>query len=240
MIKRVRFATRRADVGPEIFAATWREAAAAVVAGCPDDARPLRAALCTSVAGVGGVQCHDGVALTWFGDADQLARFERWWDAGAGGPAEQLHQIWDDAASPVIVFDEAIMRGEDWLEERWRQGGPKLKHMAIARRAAHLSPAEFSAVWRNRAGMVRRPGAAEATPIPEEARGKAYVQNHPVARAVGEWPYDAFNEVYFDDIESLRRRAEWFAESLGSGTEDDFVSQNWFLVASEEVLIGGP
>jgi hypothetical protein len=240
MIKRVRFATRRADVEAAHFAATWREASAAVAAACPDDARPLRAALCTSVPGVVGDQRHDGVSLAWFSDDDHLARFDRWWDTAGSEPADRLRQTWDDAASPVIVVDEVVVRGEDWLEQRWRQGGQKLKHMAIARRATHLSAAEFSAVWRNRAGMVRRPGAAEATPIPEVARGNAYVQNHPVARADGEWAYDAFNEVYFDDIESLRRRADWFAEALGTGTEDDFVSVNWFLVASEEVLIAAP
>ena len=241
MIKRVRFATRRAGVSPDGFALAWREAAAATVLACPEGVRPLRAALCTSVPGVIDVQRHDGVDLLWFGDGEHLGRFDRWQEtAGPDPAADRLRQVLDGDASPVLVVDEAVLRGADWLEERWRQGGEKLKHMAVARRAAGLTPAEFSERWRSRAGMLRRSGSAQATPIPEEARGLAYVQSHPITRATGEWAYDAFNEVYFDDLEDLRRRSEWFAESLGTGTEDDLVSQNWFLAASEEVLIAGP
>ncbi len=191
----------------------------------------MRAALCTSVPGVIEVQKHDGVGLEWFSDADHLERFDRWRDTAALEPAaDRLRRVLDADASPVIVVDEAILRGEDWLEQRWRQGGEKLKHMAIARRAAGLTPAEFSERWRSRAGTVRRPRRHQAVPIPDEARGNAYVQNHPRPRAVGDWAYDAFNEVYFDDLDGLRRRSDWFTESLGAGTEDDLVSQNWFLV----------
>jgi hypothetical protein len=241
MIKRVRFATKRADVEPDGFAAALLEAASAIVANCPEGVRPLRVALCTSVHGVIEVQKHDGVGLSWFGDVDHLERFERWQDTPALEPvADRLRRVLDCDASPVIVVDEAILRGEDWLEQRWRRGGEKLKHMAIARRAADLSRAEFSERWRSRAGTLGRPGSAQAIPIPKEALGNAYVQNHPIARAAGEWAYDAFNEVYFDELDGLRRRSDWFAESLGIGTEDDLVSQNWVLAASEEVLIGGP
>jgi hypothetical protein len=240
VIKRVRFATRTAGVEPDGFASAWRVAAAAVVDACPEEARPWRAALCTSVPGVIDAQRHDGVDLQWFRDDGHLERFDRWRETVELEPADRLRQVLDSDTSPVIVVDEAIMRGADWLEERWRQGGEKLKHMAIAHRATGLSPAEFSELWRSRAGMIRRSGSSQAMPIPEVARGNAYVQNHPIPRAAGEWAYDAFNEVYFDELDALRRRSEWFAETLGSGTEDDLVSQNWFLVASEEVLIGGP
>jgi hypothetical protein len=241
VIKRVRFATRRADVGPDDFARAWREAAAAVAIACPEEVRPWRASLCTSVPGVIGEQRHDGVHLQWFRDGDHLERFDRWEETvKPEAAADRLRQVLDCDASPVIVADEAVMRGADWLEERWRHGGVKLKHMAIARRAAGLSPAEFSERWRSRAGTLRSSGSAQAVRIPEAARGLAYVQNHPIARGAGEWAYDAFNEVYFDELDDLRQRSDWFAEALGGGTEDDLVSQNWFLVACEEVLIDGP
>jgi hypothetical protein len=241
MIKRVRFATRRADIEPDDFAVTWLKAASAVAADCPDGVRPLRATLCTGVPGVIDVQKHDGVDLQWFTDVDHLERFDGWQATVAIEPAaDRLRRVLDGDASPVIVVDEAILRGADWLEQRWRRGGVKLKHMAIAKRADGLSPDEFSERWRSRAGTLKRSGSASAIPIPEGALGNAYVQNHPIARGVGEWAYDAFNEVYFDELDDLRRRSDWFAESLGMGTEDDLVSQNWFLVASEEVLIGSP
>ena len=72
--------------------------------------------------------------------------------------------------------------------------------------------------------------------IPEDARGLAYVQNHPRPRPEGEWAYDALNEVYFDDLDSLRTRIEWFREHL-LDQEDDLVRENWFIVAREEVVL---
>lgn len=136
----------------------------------------------------------------------------------------------------MIVADESVLRGADWLKQRWRRGGEKLKHMAIALRAAELTPAEFSDRWRSRAGQIRRPGAAVVTLIPDAARGHAYVQNHPRPRTAGEWAYDALNEVRFDDARSLRTRIEWFRENLRDQAEDDLVRQSWFIAARETVL----
>jgi hypothetical protein len=42
--------------------------------------------------------------------------------------------------------------------------------------------------------------------IPARHGAFAYVQNHPVP---GDWPCDAVNEVYFDDLAGLRARVEW-------------------------------
>jgi hypothetical protein len=128
------------------------------------------------------------------------------------------------------------MRGGEWLGYRWQQDGDKLKHMAIAHRARGLTPAEFSERWKNRAGTVQLAGQANAITIPDRARGLAYVQNHPQIRPDGEWAYDAFNEVYFDDEESLRQRVDWFNETLRDQTEQDLVSEGWFVAAREEVL----
>ena len=139
----------------------------------------------------------------------------------------------------MIVADEFVLRGADWLERRWRGGGTKLKHMAIAVRASGLTPAEFSQAWRSRAGQIRRPGAADVTVIPNDARGHAYVQNHPQPRTAGEWAYDAVNEVYFDDLESLRTRITWLRENLSGQAEADLVRQSWFIAAQETVLSRG-
>lgn len=124
----------------------------------------------------------------------------------------------------VVVAEEHPLRGADWLERRWRDGGPRFKHMAIARRAAGLTPREFSDRWRDRAGRVG------ATPIPEPARGLAYVQNHPLP---GDRPFDAVNEVWFDDLDGLRARVDWFASHVDG--EDDLVGEHWFLAVREEV-----
>jgi hypothetical protein len=239
VIKQIEFATRRSNVSPTEFAEVWRTVASAG-AEAPPEIRPRRITLCTTLPEEGVAQRHDGVILRWFDDRHHLEAFEQW-SIAAAAEAGQQGAVIDLASSAVVVAEEVVQRGADWLEERFREGGEKLKHMAIARRAANLSPAEFSAMWRGRAGTVRRAGDSKTTAIPEEARGLAYVQNHPLPREDGEWPYDAVNEVYFDDLESLQRRVAWFAANLGGTAEEDLIGENWFLSVREEVVpVEGP
>ncbi|MGI8329406.1 EthD domain-containing protein [Actinomadura scrupuli] len=237
MIKRLRFATRRQDVPAEAFREAWPRAVAGA-AHAPPDVRPSRVVACTTLLGLTGPDPkHDGIGIEWFTGADHLRRFEEWLATPAGGPLlQQAGTVVDRNAGPVVVAEESVMRGAEWLERRWRDGGERLKHMAIALRAEGLTPAEFSERWRNHAGQVRRPGAAGATVIPDDARGHAYVQNHPCPRTSGEWAYDAVNEVYFDDAESLRTRIEWFRENLAAGSQEDLVRRSWFIAVREEVV----
>ncbi len=225
------FVTGPPDVPGADFSAAWREAACSG-AGAPGDARPLRSAVCTPLREGMPEPKHDGVRLEWFSDRDHLDRYERWWAEGFAAPPERV-----ETAAAVVVAEEVVLRGDEWLRRRWLEGGEKLKHMAIARRADGLTPAVFAERWKSHAGHAPRPGGVPDLIIPEEVRGLAYVQNHPVPREKGDWTYDAVNEVYFDDLESLRRRVEWFAENLGAGDED-LVGERWFISVREEVLVG--
>jgi hypothetical protein len=232
VIKRITFASRRAGLTPPAFATAWR---AAVVAhgDAGDDVRPVRVALCTVAPELSDDEPrHDAIAIEWFTDEAHAERFAAWLGDRAVG-AELL----DPGTSAVVLATEHVLRGGDWLDQRWRDGGPMFKHMAIARRAAGLSPAEFSERWRSRAGTVAKPGESAVTVIPEEARGLAYVQNHPCPLADGDWAYDAINEVWFTDAESLAVRIAWFREHLGSGTEEDLVQDSSFLALREEVIV---
>ncbi|MGF7238646.1 MAG: EthD domain-containing protein [Frankia sp.] len=244
MIKRIRFATRNAVLEPDAFAGAWRRAAGAA-GTAPPDARPVRIAVCTTLADLTGDDPrHDGIALEWFSDAPHLARFRAWLDTPDGkAAADEVGRVVAPAASPVIVAEEVVLRGADWLPTRWADGGARFKHMAIALRSADLTPAEFSRRWKGHAGRSgvgqAQPGPAGAdrpAPIPESVRGLAYVQNHPVARASGEWAYDALNEVYFDDAGVLRERIAWFRDNLRGRGGTDFVRRSWFLAAREEVV----
>jgi hypothetical protein len=127
---------------------------------------------------------------------------------------------------PVLAI-EHILRGHEWLARRWDDGGEKLKHMALATRAAGLTQAEFSQRWKSHAGN------AGAAVIPREARGLAYVQNHPVP---GDWPYDAVNEVYFDDVDGLRARVEWFRANVPNPADGVLFGRSW-LIAVREVVV---
>jgi hypothetical protein len=226
VIKRIRFATRRSDVTPETFRAAWRDAVAAAVEA-PPETRPLRVVVCTSMPEVIPDPKHDGIGLEWFADSGHLERYESW--LSTSKVTDLLNRAVDLESSPVVLADEHVRRGGEWLEERWRDGGEKLKHMAIALRAQGLTLAEFFELWQTRAGKV---GTAV---IPDEARGLAYIQNWPQLRD-SEWAYDALNEVYFDDLDGLQTRIAYFAETLGGQNEDDLVRQGWFLAAREELL----
>lgn len=229
MIKRIRFACQRKSAGD--FTDAWRQAVAAATEA-PPDVRPSRVTVCTTLADLTGPDArHDGISIEWFTDTTHLRRFEDWLD-GTGGRAVRRHidGLIDPAASPVLVADEAVMRGGAWLERRWLEGGGKYKHMALARRAEGLTPAQFSERWRNHAGT------AGGTVIPDNARGRAYVQNHPYPRATGAWAYDAVNEVYFDDVDSLRTRIDWFRENLPEPADGALVGRSWFIAVHEEVV----
>jgi hypothetical protein len=229
VIKRIRFATSNPELSREVFEERW-VAACAAAAEAPAGARPRRVTVCTSRPDVLADPVHDGIAIEWFDDATHVRRFEAWLPS-VGTRREEVVAI---AASPVMVADELVLRGADWLDARWRDGGRTLKHMAIAKRAAGLSPAEFSERWKSRPGKVAIAGGPVVA-IPDRARGCAYVQNHPRAGAAYD-PYDAFNEVYFDDLDDLRFRIEWFADNLSNGSDSDLVSEAWFVAATEDVV----
>jgi hypothetical protein len=230
VIKRIRFATRSRS-GRD-FSSAWPAALAAALSA-PSEVRPLRVASCSVLSDVTPDHLHDGIGIEWFGDAEHLARFESWLTSPRGQYIDGLlPEVLDLDASPLLIAEEHVLRGSDWIDERWRRGGTALKHMAIARRAAGLTPVQFSELWKGRAGQVG------TVVIPDEARGRAYVQNHPLPPPDDYWAYDALNEVYFgaDDLDGVRARIAFFADTMKTQREDDLVSESWFVVAREELL----
>ena len=230
MIKRIRLATARRGLGREEFAGGWREAVAAA-ASAPERARPVRLTVSVALPEITADQRHDGVALEWFSDREHLRRFESWLGTPAGRAVQRLRgEVIEDDASPVVVTSERVARGADWLDRRWREGGPKLKQLAIATRADGLTIPEFLERWRGRAGPV---GTAS---MPVAYRGLAYVQNHPLVDDDRDWAYDAIDEVYFDDSDSLLARIAHLERELAGGAENDLVRANWFLAVSEDPI----
>jgi hypothetical protein len=233
VIKRIRFATGL-DATRD-FSVDWPAAEAGVLAA-PPDVRPVRVVACTVLPEITPDHLHDGVAIEWFEDTGHLARFEAWLASPAGqGTDELFAQVLDIEASPLFVAEEHIMRGSEWMDERWRRGGATLKHMAIATRAVSLTPEQFSHLWKTRAGKVG------TVVIPDAARGRAYVQNHAIPPPHGSWDYDAVNEVYFEagDLDGIQARIDFFARTMKDNGEADLVGNSWFIVAREELLQPG-
>jgi hypothetical protein len=136
--------------------------------------------------------------------APPFAAVETWWfatrdEALAHGAAT------DVPGARVVVAEEVVARGEPYLVSRWRTGGERYVMLSFGKRHPSLTAAEFSARWRGEGGRL---GGEQ---IPETVRGLAYVQNHPVLLDGHEWPLDAVNEVYFEDLDALRQRRDWFA-----------------------------
>jgi len=180
----------------------------------PQDLRPLRTVQCTPLDDAGP---GTGFAVGWFADRDALARYDAW-----NG---------EDGGTAFVDAEEQVMRGGDWLDRRWADGGLKWKHVALARRANGLSVDEFSAQWKGHAGTAAGGGGATVA-IPEAARGKAYVQNHPLPRGEGEWAWDAITEVWFDDPGAMQARQDWFAANPQTG---GLFRDSIFLSVTEEL-----
>jgi hypothetical protein len=60
---------------------------------------------------------------------------------------------------------------------------------------------------------------AAAAPLPDAYRVLAYVQNHPLVEAGRDWAYDAIDEVYLDDVDSLLARIAYVERELTGGAE---------------------
>jgi hypothetical protein len=144
---------------------------------------PTRVALGTSLALPGlPPPPFAAVAVVWFAG-----------DAGDDRPED---------GSVSVPVEEVVVRGADALAARWAGGGERFKMMSFGRRNPALTRTAFAERWRAEAGRLG------GDRIPDEVRGVAYVQDHPL----GDDPaFDAINEVWFDRLDDLRRRAEWFA-----------------------------
>jgi hypothetical protein len=210
VIKRLRF---RDDAG-------WRDAIEVAV-DVPSEARPVRVAASTVLSSRDGEPpLHLGVIEEWFADEAHQQRFDGW--IARGGDV-----------APVVVAEPVVLRGAEWLERRWLDPAPRFKHMALAARAPGLTPTEFSARWRDHAGRAR--GATGTTAIPDDVKGLAYVQDHPLVSDGGD-AYDAVNEVYFDDVDALQRRVDWFRDNEIGQTPDEMFGATTFLLVREEIL----
>jgi hypothetical protein len=230
LIKRIRLATARRGLGREEFAGGWCEAVAAA-ASAPEGVRPVRLTVSVALPEITADQRHDGVALEWFGDVGHLRRFESWLGTPSGRAVRRLRsEVIEHNASPLVVASEHVARGRDWLDRRWQEGGPKLKQLAIATRAGGLTLPQFLERWRGRADP------AGAAPVPNARRGLASVQNHPLVADGRTWAYDAIDEVYFDDADSLLARIAHGEREFSGGAENDLVRASWFLAVSEDPI----
>lgn len=143
----------------------------------------------------------------------------------------------DASSHPALVVEEVVLRGGDWLEERWRDGGVRYKHVALATRSPGLTPAEFAERWRAHAGTVTPSSGGPVVDVPEAARGRAYVQDHPVPGAPPAM-FDGLNEVWFDDLADLDARRAWFDEHGVGRTDDGLFAPATYLTVVETVVVG--
>jgi hypothetical protein len=142
---------------------------------------------------------YAAVDVQWFTDKDAVRRNDAWL-VSAGLGTDTLPD-----GTGVFVAEELVLRGEDYLAQRWKAGGEGYKMMSTSRRNPRLTIEEFSAGWRSQAGKL-----GDET-IPPEAQGLAYAQNHPVPLDERTWIVDAVNDVYFELLEHLAYRRDYFA-----------------------------
>ena len=173
------------------------------------------------------------VDLQWFVDVGEGLANEAW--LGAADPDLCLGSPLLGRGSCRVVAEEVVLRGRDNLDARWEAGGERSKMMSFGRRHPTLSLDEFSTRWRAEAGRL---GGEQ---IPEDVRGSAYVQNHPVRVDGHDWPFDAVNEVYVERLDELRRRSAWMAARQDRARRADtapFMSptETWSMCLREELM----
>lgn len=212
----------------------WVEALASDAGARPARGRPVRVALAVPVALPElPPPRFAAVDLQWFAAVDEARANEAWLGAADAGlrPGSAPY----GRGSCRVIAEEVVLRGRAHLDARWQEGGERYKMMSFGRRNPALTAAEFSARWRREAGNLG------GEPIPDAVRGSAYVQNHPLPLDDGEWPLDAVNEVYVEDLDALRRRAAWFAarrESAGRSGAGGLMSptEMWSMGVRESPL----
>jgi hypothetical protein len=233
VIKRLCFANRREGLLAADFVTTWRDALTAFAAA-PIEVRPSRVTISSVLPEFAETSpLHDVVVGEWFVDGEHLSRYTEWRDATHAEVKRSLMEVCASAPVPTLVADVRIMRGVEWLNDRWARGGVAVKHVAFAIGAEHLSASEFSRNWQAHAGTVTGSRGGAVT-IPDVARGSAYVQNQLECDATD--GYDAVTEVYFDDLDGLRARVDWFAANFDSEAQRDLFASSWFVALTEESL----
>lgn len=257
MIKRIQFVNKPGGVTVAAFQQAWLATLPDLCTG-PEPTRPLRLVACLSLPGLAGPDhLHDGISMTWFTNQDHLQRFESWLTQPTCTAAHAPDCV---ESSHVLCAREVVLRGAPWLDQRWHTPAEKFKHMALARRAQTLSPAAFSERWLGKQGRVAgakpgaKPGAKQGhtLAIPETAKGLAYIQNHPVQNSAPEQPpassklqqdfmgmpplYDAINEVYFDHLDGMQQRIDFFHTHEVGKASADLVRWARFLAVREQVV----
>lgn len=217
-MKVVRFHAGGPDAA-EGLAGRWERA----LAGATAPGRPWRVALAVPVTDADfPPPCFAAVDTLWLGA--EAAAGEAWLRGAALGLGP---------GSCQVTAEEVVARGADRFRARWVAGGERYKMMSFGRRHPGLSREAFAARWRAHGGRL---GGED---IPEDVRGEAYVQDHPLPGG-DEPPYDAVNEVYLDGLDALRRRRDWFAaRRAGAGRPADGLmapGQAWSLYLRERPL----
>ena len=234
-IKRICCLTRRPGLSLVEFQTRWLHAFTAARRDMS-----ARAVACIVLHDVPGCEAsYDAISMEWILPTDPSLSAP--WAATSSfqrpdvQQVDELEALVDPGSSVCIVADELVLRGADWLARRWADPAAKLKHMALARKAHGLSAVEFSERWRNRPGQLGGGPSAPVITIPDAARGHAYVQNHP-RQHVEPSAYDAINEVYFDDLNALRARIEFFAQHDLLKADSELISQTLFAIVREQMI----
>jgi hypothetical protein len=170
------------------------------------------------------------IDVLWFDDLADARASDEWLAAADSDLA--VGSSWLGGRSCQVMAEEVVLRGPEYLRARWHQGGERLKMTSFGKRNPELTLAEFSARWRSQAGRL---GEEE---IPADLQDLAYVQNHPVPGERREWPFDAINEVYFEQLDHLQRRRAYFAakqDAAARFSAESFISptQRWSMFVRE-------
>jgi hypothetical protein len=170
---------------------------------------------------------YDGVTVAWYPDESSYGQF------AASLAADTAHgrdwaEIVDTGSTVELIVEERVVRGEEWIAERWSTRAEDTVFMLTAfieRRAATTRDAFRDYWW-----LDHRPLANRL--IPPDAQGSAYLQNVVIGDVPSQW--DGVGELYLDSLAQLPPRAAFFG---GEASAELVADERRFMEHKSRVIL---
>ena len=225
VLKSLTFVRRASSVPANEFGARWRASRLDTLNALPFELRPERLVHCV-VRQSAITPPWDGVEISWHSIEDRAIDPKVW-----------THSlVHDDAVlndSPVIVsVEERIVSGEDWIAQRWRQGGDLgVVLFGFIEAASGFTLEAFRDYWWDE----HRPLANSL--VPEELSPVAYVHDYVLEKHASDdvFAWAGIGEMYERSLGTARRRGEWFESDAARPLAID--EERFMVRATRQVLV---